>query len=73
MAALIGVEADVSVSVDTKKIVEDAKTVADVAVKAPDTIVKTSEKVVDVAKDIGHNAESGVNKAGKKAKKAFHL
>ncbi len=84
VAALIGVEADVKVMVDTKQVVADAKTVAAASETAAhtvaDTSVKTADAVVSIAKDAGKaldkagkDAGNAMKKAGKGIKKAFHF
>ena len=85
MAALIGVEAGVNVSVDTKKIVEDAKVVASTANTSISysippsgrdcTAVKAADTVVSgatsVATSVAKDAGKAIDKAGKGIKKAF--
>lgn len=77
IAALIGVEVDVSVSIDTKQIIKDAEVVA----KVSETTVKETEKVANVTvkettkviNDVGHKAKKEVDKIGKKIKKGLHF
>ncbi len=81
VAALIGAEVDVSVSIDTKQIIKDAEVVA----KASETAVKETEKVTNVAvkeiadlsakvvNDVGHKTKKEVDKIGKKIKKGLHF
>lgn len=80
IAALIGVEADVSVTVDAKKVVEDAKVVAGTAEKVAHDTEKVAEQAAPVLEKAatdaggalqkaGKDAESGLKKTGKAIKK----
>ncbi len=84
VAALIGVEADVKVVVDTKQVVADAVAVAGASQGAANTVAATSVKAADavtgVAKDAGKaldkagkDAGNAMKKAGKGIKKAFRF
>ncbi len=88
VAALIGVEADVKVTVDTKQVVADSLAVAAASEKAAHVVADTSVKAADVvvsgatsvAKDAGKaldkagkDAGNAMKKAGKGIKKAFHF
>ncbi len=88
VAALIGVEADVKVVVDTKQVVADAvavagasqaaaHTVADTSVKAADAVASTATSVAkDAGKALdkaGKDAGNAMKKAGKGIKKAFRF
>ena len=75
VAALIGVEADVSVTVDTKQIAHDAtaaaNAVADVGKKAENAVVDTGKKAENAVVDTGKKAENAVVDTGKKAGNAI--
>jgi hypothetical protein len=66
VAALVGLEVDVSVKVDTNQIVSDGK----VVVKESEKIVNT---VVPVVNDVGHKTKKEVDNIGKKIKKGLHF
>ena len=63
VAALIGLEVDASVTVDTKQIAQDATTVA----HAAETVVNATPQVVNT---VVHETTSVVNNAAKEADKA---
>jgi hypothetical protein len=82
IAALVGLEVDVSVKVDTNQIVNDGKVVADTVVhKVVPEVVDTSTKVVNtvasettkVVNDVGHKTKKEADNIGKKIKKGLHL
>ena len=77
VAALIGVEADVSVSIDTNQIVKDSVVVAKESEKVVNTVVNEAPKVINTVtntvNDTAHKAKKEVNKIGKAFKKGFHL
>jgi hypothetical protein len=89
VAALIGAEVDLSVSIDTNQIVKDGKVITDTVVHTvvPE-VVDTSTKVVNtvtseatkkineagkVINDTGHKAKKEVDNIGKKIKKGLHF
>ena len=79
VALLVGVDVDLSVSVDTKPaqefVVDTGNTVAKTVTKDANTVAKETTKVVDktvdVAKDAGNSISKGASNAGKKLKKKF--
>jgi hypothetical protein len=81
VAALIGVEADVSISIDTNQIVKDGKVIVKESEKVANTVAKEtvdkSTKVVNTVtntvNDTAHKAKKEVNKIGKSIKKGLHL
>jgi hypothetical protein len=74
VAALIGAEVDVSVSIDTNQIVKDGKVVSDAVVH---TVVPEAAKVVNTVtntvNDTAHKAKKEMDSIGKKMKKGLHL
>jgi hypothetical protein len=82
VAALIGAEVDISVSIDTKQIVKDEKVientvvhtivpeVVDTSTKVVNTVVSETTKAVT---DTAHKAKKEVDNIGKKIKKGLHF
>jgi hypothetical protein len=78
VAALVGLELDVSVNIDTKQIQKDTKPVEKVLEK---TIIPETTKVVNtiasettkVVNDTGHKAKKELDNIGKKMKKGLHF
>lgn len=82
VAALIGAEVDLSVSIDTNQIIKDEKVienavvhtvvpeVVDVSTKVANTVASETTKIVN---DVGHKAKKEVDKIGKKIKKGLHF
>ena len=70
VAALIGVEADVSVTVDTHQIQRDSEAVAKETTKAA---VVVADQTVKVAEKTGNAITRGAKDLGKKMKKAFRF
>ena len=77
LAALVGLEVDASVSVNTKQIQKDATSVQKVSEQviadAPKVVTQTSNIIVDAAKKTGDAISSGAKKAGNAMKKAFRF
>jgi len=81
VAALIGVEVDLSVSIDTNQVVKDANTIANETTKAADTVAKETTKVANtvakettkVANDAGKAISNSAKKTGNSIKKAFRI
>lgn len=85
VAALIGAEVDLSVSIDTNQIIKDEKvienavvhTVVPEATNAANTVASETTKVVNDAgkaiNDTAHKAKKEVDKIGKKIKKGLHF
>jgi hypothetical protein len=81
VAALVGVEVDLSVSIDTNQVVKDANVVAKETTKVADTAVKETTKVVNtvakettkVANDAGKAISKSAKKTGNSIKKAFKI
>jgi len=77
VAALIGAEIDLSVSIDTKQIVKDAEVVSKNTEKVANTVATETTKVANdagkVINDTAHKTKKEVDKIGKKIKKGLHL
>ena len=77
VAALIGVEADISVTVDTRQIQKDAVVVAEGAQVAADQTAKVADQATaqaaKVAEKTGNAITRGAKDLGKKMKKAFRF
>ncbi len=86
LAAIVGIEVDASVSIDSKQIQKDGEKVANETVKVSNTVanetvkvsntvanetVKVSNTVVNETKNIAKKADSGIKKIGKGIKKIF--
>lgn len=80
VAALIGVEADITLNIDTKQIQKDTIVVKDTTEKAVEIIIKEAPKIIDVSKEIAHETDKvtkevekitndTVKKAGKEVNK----
>jgi len=67
LAAVVGVEVDVSVTVDTKQIEKDSKVVVNETVKDANIVANETTKV---ANTISHEADKVINKAGSDLNKA---
>ena len=77
VAALVGLEVDVSVKVDTNQIVSDAKVVAHESEQVVNVVAPVVNQTVNVVNDTVNQtvnkAEKEVNKIGNSFKKAFHF
>jgi hypothetical protein len=75
VAALVGVDIDIAVSVDTKQIVSDGKEVVHVAETVAPIVQKTADKAVHTvehaATSTANTVGKGINSAAKSVKKAF--
>jgi hypothetical protein len=70
LAALVGAEVDVSVTVNTNQIQQDATVVAKETTKVAETVVKEAPKAIQTA---GNTVVNETKKAANKVKKFFHL
>jgi hypothetical protein len=75
VAAVIGLEVDASVSIDTKQIQKDGEKVANETVKASNIVANEGEKVanetVKVSNTVSNSISNGFKKMGKGIKKLF--
>lgn len=77
LAAGIGLDVDLAVSVETKQIVQDANLIIKETPKVVDTVIHEAPEVVDKtvheATNVGNKVANESKKTGKKIKKGLHL
>ncbi len=75
VAAIVGIDVDVSVSIDTNQIRKDSEKVANETVKVSNTVanetVKVSNTIANETKNITKSVDNGLKKMGKGIKKLF--